>query len=579
MFILYTLYFHMVTPVFETKATYSAETASQYNEAADKEYTDAIMKESKMDQFTLLADIYYKKLYEDKEVTQSTYSFLTNEIYTWTDFNDKTDTYINMNISYRYIKYNVQGAGEKYNQLAEWCDFKKDSPKAVFANIITKLKELWYDKIYKDGKWESNTFQTDLDFMYAIWLFQANVEKSAAEGADLSKKDFRVWPKTLDSLLTATPLTLPDVVPEEEKSIAGGIPLKIEDKRTTYTEQVTSKIQLDDAIKKAQIELSKIDPKKNKDAYINKMEEISGLVKQKNVQMTPEEIRQEIQRMTQAINDPKNEANINYLQYNIRQLHDLLAAKTKSENIPVVVETQQPIKKEKQKSAQEIRQEKFTALLNDPTLRLNKNQFAVWNDIVIAAINEKYPEMENAESEDSRKKFINTFHNERIPANDKFNNLYNSFSITEKDNRLVMPKRTSDNEKAQIAEALTKYFNEHKNKPEYKTHINYILSRLALIWNDRTWYDLPYQKDLTWWLLGQEYPEIINYFAQQSAKDLWLTDEQKKLFITSNDVIAFYNNQVEKYRWQPTTEPTLDNTDLAANALLEDIETTRNVRK
>ncbi|MEI6117928.1 MAG: hypothetical protein WCP92_01400 [bacterium] len=87
-----------------------------------------------------MADVYYEQLYNDPKVTQSSYSFLTSETYTDTDIADKTDTYVNMNTSYRYIKYNVNKAGDWYNELYPDCDRTKDSPKKVFDALIKKLK-------------------------------------------------------------------------------------------------------------------------------------------------------------------------------------------------------------------------------------------------------------------------------------------------------------------------------------------------------------------------------------------------------------------------------------------------------
>jgi hypothetical protein len=51
-----------------------------------------------------------KEAIYDEKVTTSDYQFTNQETYTNTDFNDKTDTYINMNTSFRYIKYNIDGA-------------------------------------------------------------------------------------------------------------------------------------------------------------------------------------------------------------------------------------------------------------------------------------------------------------------------------------------------------------------------------------------------------------------------------------------------------------------------------------
>ncbi|MCX6824092.1 MAG: hypothetical protein NT085_03110 [candidate division SR1 bacterium] len=189
------------------KAGYDSGVAEKYDANTTVEAEKKRQEQQKLDETALLADVYYEQLYNDPKVTQSSYSFLTSETYNDTDINDKTDTYVNMNTSYRYIKYNINKAGDRYNELYLDCDYKKDSPKKVFDAIIKKLKLRGYDKIHKNGKWEQNLFTTDLDFMYALGLFQAVAEKSGTGTTNLSKKDFRVGPKTLIALLQiGTPL-------------------------------------------------------------------------------------------------------------------------------------------------------------------------------------------------------------------------------------------------------------------------------------------------------------------------------------------------------------------------------------
>jgi hypothetical protein len=78
----------------------------------------------------------------DEKVTKSAYQFTNQETYTNTDFNDKTDTYVNMNTSFRYIRYNIGGAGTLYNQLNEGNNFAKDSPKKIFETIKNRFIEL-----------------------------------------------------------------------------------------------------------------------------------------------------------------------------------------------------------------------------------------------------------------------------------------------------------------------------------------------------------------------------------------------------------------------------------------------------
>ena len=136
---------------------------------------------------------------------------------------DKTDTYINMNTSFRYIKYNIGGAGTLYNQLNEGNDFKKDSPKKVFETLKNRFVKLWYNKKENEkGKFEEFDIQNDQDILYVIGFFQAITENKTPNA---SKKDFRIGPKTLTALLdnnntlTYTQESTSDI--EEETPVIG----------------------------------------------------------------------------------------------------------------------------------------------------------------------------------------------------------------------------------------------------------------------------------------------------------------------------------------------------------------------
>ena len=128
----------MGTPdIGPVKAEYDSETANKYDNYLEEEVkkshetTESDLEDLKIAAIskTLKENIYSSNL------TISTYQFTNQENYTDTDFTDKTDTYVNMNSSFRYIRYNIGGAGTLYNQLAEGNDFIKDSPKKVFESI------------------------------------------------------------------------------------------------------------------------------------------------------------------------------------------------------------------------------------------------------------------------------------------------------------------------------------------------------------------------------------------------------------------------------------------------------------
>lgn len=235
--------------------------------------------------------------------------------------------------------------------------------------------------------------------------------------------------------------------------------------------------------------------------------------------------------------------------------------KRKAEIPPPVVEAEQPQPTaEKQKSGQEIRQEKFDALLNDPKIVLSRQNFKTWNDVIMSVIENNFSGQEKEMRARSRVPFITEFKNQA------WTDIYPLFSIA-KDGRVVLNKKATADEKRIFAEALTKYFNE--NRSTYPD-TDYLLYNLTLIRDKDTWYDLPYQKDLQWNLSASKYP-IIDVFVQQRSKDLWLTEDQKKLFITSGDVITFYNAQVQKYRENPEYQQQVDDQSTLANQLLDDV--------
>ena len=215
----------MATPdILNQKASYRAETATAYNKEIDKkinkekteihqEDTEQEKNKEKEEVITRtqedienlkilsVAKMVQEAIY-DNNVTQSQYQFTQQEKYTNTDFNDKTDTYINMNTSFRYIKYNIDGAWTLYNQLWEGNNFKTDTPKKVFETITKRCVELWYNKKEnEEGNLESFDIQNDQDILYVIGFFQSITENKVQNA---SKKDFRVWPKTLSALLDDT---------------------------------------------------------------------------------------------------------------------------------------------------------------------------------------------------------------------------------------------------------------------------------------------------------------------------------------------------------------------------------------
>lgn len=193
-------------------ANNSRETAAEYNkkideklktvEAEQKTKSAEVIAEASDDvqnQKTLTVSEIIKNAIYSPTLTQSAYQFTAQENYDKTDVNDKTDTYVNMNTSYRYIKFNLEGAGDLYNKLWAGNDFSKDSPKKVFENIKNRLVQLWFNKkINEQGKLETLDVKNDADMLYMTGFFQTMIENKVQ---DASKKDFRIGPKTLKALL------------------------------------------------------------------------------------------------------------------------------------------------------------------------------------------------------------------------------------------------------------------------------------------------------------------------------------------------------------------------------------------
>lgn len=131
------------------RAEYKSETANAYDTYLQEEMKKSQTEQTELKTQTEIENLKIssisktiKEAIYNPSLTESPYQFTQKETYTNTDFNDRTDTYINMNISFRYIKFNIGGAGTLYNQLAEGNDFKKDSPKKIFENIKNRLVQL-----------------------------------------------------------------------------------------------------------------------------------------------------------------------------------------------------------------------------------------------------------------------------------------------------------------------------------------------------------------------------------------------------------------------------------------------------
>lgn len=186
-------------------AEYSKETAGEYDKKVSEEKvkiekSDTHQTAEEIENFKIssISKIIKETIYTEA-LTSSPYQFTEEEIYNKTDVNDKTDTYINMNTSFRYIKYNIDGAGTLYNQLNEGNDFRTDSPQKVFASLKNRFVRLWFNqKVNEQGELETFDPKNDTDLLYMIGFFQTIIENKIQ---DPSKKDFRVWPLTLKALL------------------------------------------------------------------------------------------------------------------------------------------------------------------------------------------------------------------------------------------------------------------------------------------------------------------------------------------------------------------------------------------
>lgn len=197
---------NMFSPDIEgVTPSYSRETAKKYDATIDKkiqqeqqETVQSTQEQLENQKISIASSIIQKAIYTEA-LTSSAYQFTQQENYEKTDINDKTDTYINMNTSYRYIKYNIEGAGLLYNKLEEGNNFVKDSPKKVFENIKNRLITLGFNqKTDQNGILTTFQPQNDADILYMVWFFQTYIEHKVQ---DSSKKDFRIGPKTLQALL------------------------------------------------------------------------------------------------------------------------------------------------------------------------------------------------------------------------------------------------------------------------------------------------------------------------------------------------------------------------------------------
>lgn len=265
------------------KAEYTKETANAYDNYLEEE----VKKEQEKTQENTQEDLENLKILTiskaiqeniyNSNLTISSYQFTNQDSYTETDFNDKTDTYVNMNSSFRYIRYNIDGAGLLYNQLAEGNDFKKDSPKKVFESIKNRLTQLEFNKkIDGNGKLSTFEIQNDQDMLYAIGFFQSIVETKSPSA---SKKDFRIGPKTLTALLennisihtsnateTTTTINIPKSIQERIDAYDGKWTLELGGQNIT-----------DDILKKILPTLQKL-PNLNKlDLRNNQITKIEGL--------------------------------------------------------------------------------------------------------------------------------------------------------------------------------------------------------------------------------------------------------------------------------------------------------------
>ena len=236
--------------IYGIEPNYDSKTAREYDVEATKEMEaqegkNEIIKETQeelketqeeLENLKFLqnsSNTIKEAIYNNPKLTKSTYQFTDQETYTNTNFSDKTDTYINMNTSFRYIKYNVSGAGALYNQLNEGNNFRTDSPKKVFETIKNRFVTLWFNKRVNE-QWKLETFEikNDTDMLYVIGFFQTFLKDKLQDSSNI---DFRIWPKTLGALLDdnnkleyiETKQVNKDIIPEEAEEVteqSEGIP-------------------------------------------------------------------------------------------------------------------------------------------------------------------------------------------------------------------------------------------------------------------------------------------------------------------------------------------------------------------
>lgn len=200
--------------IYETSAS-DKKAPLKYEAGQNKAEAKILKEETNKAINEVKGQVIYDAIYGNKEFTNSPTQFLKMENYEKTDPKDTSDSYVNMNQSFRYIRYNIDGAWALYNQLWKWYEYKKDTPKKVFEHIIAQLKKLWVDRKYENGQRVINNFATDKDFLYGIWLYQSLVQKQMNW---TSKKDFRVGPNTLKSFLNNAQITELKVKAEKQES-------------------------------------------------------------------------------------------------------------------------------------------------------------------------------------------------------------------------------------------------------------------------------------------------------------------------------------------------------------------------
>lgn len=143
-------------------------------------------------------------------------NFINNKTYIGTDYMDKSDEYILLNVSYRLMRYNPT-AREALQQLVTICNDNKvadtpnitldiTSPTSVFNVILTRLDQLGY--LEAAGLNKHNI--TGQEFIALITAFQATNESNA------TYIDGRIGHRTL-STLAKTPLEVGVRKPDNEE--------------------------------------------------------------------------------------------------------------------------------------------------------------------------------------------------------------------------------------------------------------------------------------------------------------------------------------------------------------------------